>query len=415
MNSARVKPIGPVLAVSVLVGVGGCSTGTVESSTDEAARQAEISPADREAVPVTVAPARRGDLVHYVTVDGEVRATRLLDLQSEAGGAVLELPSPAGARVAAGDVLIRFDCRDAELGLRRARADRQRALLQYAARELGRIDGQISGGIWRGNSLSATDLAAVEQQFARGLISRRDLDAARRAHDLGVLGNPEQRDQSIRADVGLSAAEVAVEEAELHIARCEVRAPFAGILADVNVQVGQVVAAGDITMTLVDVDEVEIRAEVLETDLVGLRPGARATVQPVADLDRRLAARILRIVPLVDAARRVGTIVLSVEQGRPRLLSGSHVRVTMEGVRLPDRLIVPSAAVLYSDDRPLVMVVRDGVAAWEYVQLGETNGIETEILPDSAALHGVEDGEPVVIDGNFTLAHGTPVAVMAPR
>ena len=405
------RPIGVLLSACALAA--GCSAESAGSMVDPPVRDPGRPPeTEREAVPVTVAPARRGDLVHYVVVDGEVRATRLLELQSDAGGTVVELPAPEGARAAAGDLLIRFDCRDAELSLRRAQADRQQALLQYASRGLGQRQGQVAGGFWQRGGLSATELGEVERQFARGLISRRELEAARRAHDLGVLGDPDQRDRSIRADVGLSAAEVAVEEAELRIARCEIRAPFAGVIADVAVQAGQVVGAGGPLMTLVDLDQVEIDAEVLETDLAGLRPGARATIQSAADLDRRLNGRILRISPLVDSTRRVGTVTLSVEPGRPRLLSGSHVRVTMEGDRLRDRLIVPSAAVLYSDDRPLVMVVRGNVAEWEYVQLGGTNGDETEILPDEAALRGVADGEQVVVDGNFTLAHGTPVAVV---
>ncbi len=255
------------------------------------------------------------------------------------------------------------------------------------------------------------DLDEAESRFAEGLISRRDLESVRRAHDLDGLGEPNQRDRSIQADVGLSAAEVAIAEAELRIARCEVRAPFAGVVARLAVQVGQVVNAGEPLLTLVDLDEVEIHAEVLEADLTGLRAGAQATVQPTTDPDRRLTARVLRISPVVDSARRVGRVTLSVDTGRTRLRSGAHVRVTMAARTLRDRLIVPSDAVLYSDDRPLVMVVRDGVAEWEYVQLGETNGAETEIVPDEAALRGVAAGELVVTDGNFTLAHDTAVTV----
>ena len=173
--------------------------------------------------------------------------------------------------------------------------------------------------------------------------------------------------------------------------------------------VGQVVNPGEPLLTLVDLDEVEIHADVIETDLTGLRAGTPASVQPTTDPDLRLDARVLRISPLVDAANRAGRVALSVDTRRTRLRAGAHVRVTMEGRTLHDRLIVPNDAVLYSDDRPLVMVVRDGVAEWEYVRLGETNGDETEILPDAAALHGVDAGELVVVDGNFTLAHDTPV------
>lgn len=401
----------PLVAGALAAGFG-CSTDP-GAAADPAVIEAGGAPAgERQAVPVTAAPVRRGDLVHYVAVDGEVRATRLLELVTEAGGAVVQLAAREGGRARAGDVLVSFDCREAELSLRRAQADRQSALAQYAVRTLDQTT--VSTGFWQAGGRPALGLDEAEERFAEGLISRRELDAVRRAHDLGGMGEPAQRDRSIRADVGLSAAEVSIAEAELRIDRCAVRAPFAGTVAELAVQVGQVVNPGEALLTLVDLDEVEIDAEVLETDLTGLRVGARASVQPTTDPDLRLEARVLRVSPLVDAARRVGRVTLSVSPGRTRLRSGAHVRVTMEGRTARDRLVVPADAVLYSDDRPLVMVVRDGVAEWEYVQLGETNGEETEILPDAAALRGVSAGELVVTDGNFTLAHGTPVVVTEP-
>ena len=404
-----------VLAAGALAGGSGCSDESAAVVAAPLASQpaAGARTAEPQAVPVTATPVRRGDLVHYLAVDGEVRATRLLHLKSEAGGTVVELPARDGARAETGDLLVRFDCRDAELSLRRAVADRQGALVQYAVRSMDQSG--VVTGFWSPRGRPAMGLDEAEARFAEGLISRRDLDAIRRAHDLGGLGEPTERDRSIRADVGLSAAEVAIAEAELRIDRCQVRAPFAGTVADLAVQVGQVVNTGEPLLTLVDLDEVEIDAEVLETDLTGLRPGARASVQPTTDPDLRLDARVLRISPLVDATRRVGRVTLSVDASRTQLRSGAHVRVTIEGRTLRDRLVVPNDAVLYSDDRPLVMVVRDGVAEWEYVQLGESNGDETEILADEAALRGVAAGELVATDGNFTLAHGTPVNVAGQR
>lgn len=402
----------PLLMVATFAAGAGCAADP-GAAADSPALSGNAPAAERQAIPVTVAPARRGDLVHRIAVDGEVRATNLLELESETGGTVVELPAREGARAALGDVLVRFDCRDAELGLRRAQADRQSALAQYAVRTMEQAG--VATGFWEPGDRPPMGLDEAEARFTEGLISRRSLDAVRRAHDLQGLGEPTQRDRSIRADVGLSAAEIAIAEAELRVARCDVRAPFAGTVAELPVRLGQVVNPGEPLLTLVDLDEVEIHAEVLETDLTGLRVGSRASVQPTTDPDQQLDARVLRISPLVDAARRVGRVTLSVDTGRSRLRSGAHVRVTIEGRSLPDRLIVPNDAVLYSDDRPLVMVVRDDLAQWEYVQLGETNGFETEILPDEAALRGVAAGELVVTDGNFTLAHDTPVTVAGRR
>jgi hypothetical protein len=61
-----------------------------------------------------------------------------------------------------------------------------------------------------------------------------------------------------------------------------------------------------------------------------------------------------------------------------------------------------------------VFVVRDGRAQWVYVFPGRTNGIETEILADSASgQFPVAPGDTVLVEGHLTLTHDAPVRLMA--
>jgi multidrug efflux pump subunit AcrA (membrane-fusion protein) len=98
------------------------------------------------------------------------------------------------------------------------------------------------------------------------------------------------------------------------------------------------------------------------------------------------------------------------------LRPGMYVDVELEATRLPDRIIVPDRAVIERDGRPMVFVVREGRAKWEYVNAGRSNRREREILPDTATgLIPLNPGDIVLIDGHLTLSHDAPVKLVATR
>ena len=72
---------------------------------------------------------------------------------------------------------------------------------------------------------------------------------------------------------------------------------------------------------------------------------------------------------------------------------------------------VPIDAIQPRQDRYLVFVVKDlqgstGMAMWEYVELGEKNDEEQEIIS------GVNEGDLVIVEGHMTLAHQSRVKII---
>ena len=63
-----------------------------------------------------------------------------------------------------------------------------------------------------------------------------------------------------------------------------------------------------------------------------------------------------------------------------------------------------------------MFVVKDGRAQWTYIVPGRTNGIDTEVLPDSTTGQiPVNPGDQIITEGHLTLTHDAPVRVTAPR
>jgi HlyD family secretion protein len=81
--------------------------------------------------------------------------------------------------------------------------------------------------------------------------------------------DPAREGEIAQARAGLRKAEIAVEQLQLQLADAELRAPFAGTLADVDLQVGDQVTAGQVVLVLATLDELQV----LTTDLTELDVG----------------------------------------------------------------------------------------------------------------------------------------------
>ena len=128
-----------------------------------------------------------------------------------------------------------------------------------------------------------------------------------------------------------------------------------------------------------------------------------------------MRGRIDAVLPLVDSVRRTGRVIVRVP-GETALRPGMYADVQLEAQRLTGRRLVPTKAIIERDTRPLVFVVRDGRAQWTYIQPGRSNGVETEVLPDSSTgIIPIEPGDQVIVDGHLTLTHDAAVTVATLR
>jgi HlyD family secretion protein len=128
-----------------------------------------------------------------------------------------------------------------------------------------------------------------------------------------------------------------------------------------------------------------------------------------ASISGAVAGRVTAVLPVIDTVTRAGRVYVRLPQGGA-LRPGMYADVRLEAQRLTKRRLVPVRAIIERDGRPLVFVVKDGRAQWVYIQQGRSNGIETELLPDSASgVIPVEVGDKVIVEGHLTLTHDAPV------
>lgn len=345
------------------------------SAVADSGAAATDAPGGSLSLPVTGAPVRRGDLVLTIATTGQVRSEAVAQLKAETNGTVDEVLVAPGATVRKGDVLVRLDPRPFDLAVREAETALDEARIRLQA------------------NLATDSILLTNAQ-----------DAERQRNAITLSGVP--------------GAEVRLERARLDRERATITAPFDGVVDRLEVAAGSRVSAGQDLATVVDMTHLRVEAQVLEHDLPYVKVGGEAQVSAPGAGAEPLRGRITAVLPLVDTVARAGRVVVRVgvagPPGRAGLKPGMYADLRLEAARLPARILVPAAAVIERDGRPLVFVARGGRAQWVYILPGRSNGTDTEVLPDS--LSGeipVGAGDTVLTSGHLTLTHDAPVRVTA--
>lgn len=376
LDAARSGQVGSrgfirIRALLTAMAVGSCDDGIGhEQPSDRTRNIVERSPVVD--LPVLAKPARVGDLVLGVTTTGVVRSVSEGTLRAEVGGEVQTVGIAPGARVSRGQALIALDPRP----------------FDFAVEE---------------QEIAVADATLRFQDFLLGdsITKRARPDSALRKVAL------------VRS--GLAAAQVRLARARFEHEKATIVAPFGGVVDDIAVAVGERVVPGQELTRVVDIEGLRIEATVLEHDLPLIRVGGEAMVTSSAAPGRPMHGRISAVLPRVDTATRSGRVWVAV-RADGLLRPGMSVDIRLESARLTSRLLVPTAAVIERDGRPLVFVVTAGRAQWVYIRPGRSNGIETEVQPDSTSGRTpLRAGAMVIVDGHLTLTHDAPVRVVPAR
>ena len=355
------------LTVALLALAGNSVWTALQARWSEEGRPAEARERVFTAEVVTLEPV---DTVPILTAFGEIRSRRTLELRAPAAGTVLELAEgfEDGGAVEAGQLLLRIDpalaisardvaaadLREAEGNLAEAEAAVILAREDVAAaqrqaelrdRAMERQRDLVERGVGSAASLETAELAAASA--GQAVLSRRQAlaQAEARLDQTGTL---------------VERREISLAEAERVLAETELRAEFAGVLADVAVVQGRLVNRNEQVARLIDADALEVAfrvstaqyARLLDAD--GSLPRADVTVLlDVLGMDVTAPARLTRESGAVEEGQS-GRLLYAELQETRGFRVGDFVTVALQEPELRDVAIIPATA-LDAENRVLVL------------------------------------------------------------
>jgi HlyD family secretion protein len=326
-------------------------------------------------VDVRVTRVERGPVEETVTSTkaGAIRSRQLSPVSVDMAGTITHIHARQGARVKKGDHLVSIDRRDAE------------AALTGAERELAVLEALT------GEARAKREDAVRERQRYRDLrrtesASQSQLDQAETAAEMAGAAADAAKARS-------EAQRAVMERARIAVEKCDLHAPFDGVVAELYVEVGEWALPGKVVMKILDPDRLYVRAELDEVDLAGVRVGlpARVTLDPYRD--RRLVGKVVRVAPYVSEIQeqnRTLEIEVEIESGATGLdlKHGTSADVELilreikDVVRIPSQSLLEGNRVLVatSDGAARAVPLRLGMKNWEYAQVLDGLGVGEQVI-----------------------------------
>ena len=339
-----------------------------------AAAQAPRQNAPR-AVPVEVATATKKTVPIRIEALGSVTPIRSVAVKVRVDSEIVGVHFRDGAMVQAGELMFTLDSRALEAQIRQVEG-----LLEGAKAQLEQAE---------------RDVARYEELIAKNATTQVTLNNARTQTNIW------------RAAVNANAAQL--ENLNIQLGYCTIRASIAGRASMAAVKVGNFVRQADLTplATIIQTAPVYVTFAVPQNYLPDLRQALTnetAAIEAIIPGDtRRANGQVTMIENSVDAP--TGTVPVRATMPNPDelLWPGTLVSVQLT-FREEDAVTVPSAAVQVSQTGSFVFVVTDGTANVQPVTVARTVGGESVIAS------GLKGGETVVTNGQLQLSNGTKVA-----
>jgi len=419
------RPFGKVVLLPLLLGLmvwllAGCS-GNGEGQGDEAdsmavaeagsdnggdaaADSTDKKPARKEkAIKVNIGEVIQGRLVMPIYADGTIRTPRSLEIRTKIAGELVAVKVKDGDRVRKGQLLAQIDPRQYEIALEESRYRHLQALSQMAA------EADTFSVNYAAEERFRVRRAELQEQFDQGNLSREEFQTRLMELEMGALQEGAFRQDVFQQRTGLAEARMAEERAKLDLIYTEIRAPFTGVVQGLQVVIGEILTVGAPICHIYNNDRLEAVVNVLEADLGNLVAG-RAVRLAVPATGDTLLAEVDVISPNLDQESRTCEVIIRFDNEEGHFRPGMFTRAEIAGWIYTEKLMVPMAALLTRDNRPLVFKKNDDRAQWLYVDIGLQNANWVEIL----AVHSggsLSPGDEVVVSDHLTLAHEAKIKV----
>jgi len=399
------------------------------SACDTAKGESAAKTAAPAAISVSVAAATEQPITRFLKVTGTLAAEEEAEVAAEIQGRVIATPVERGTRVAQGADLIRVS--PAEAQAQAAEAEANAAQLE---RRLGLGGTEVRQGVSgdpeeRRQGVPGDDSAEFETDRVPEVANARaqltlatgEFDRAKMLFDKQLLSKSDFDQKSAQAEVarrqfeiarngamqqyqGLLAARARVMLAKKALADTIVKAPFAGVVGQRLVSVGDYVQRGTKVASVLRTNPLRVQLTVPEQYSAGVAPGRSVSFEVDASPGQKFTGQVRYVSPALEANSRTLVVEAVVPNDSGALKPGAFATALIEQANRSPGVLTPVAAVRTVAGTSRVFVVSGDRVEERIVTIGQPVGDLIEITT------GLKAGEKVATSNVTQLADGVRVA-----
>ncbi len=400
--------------------------------------------------PVVVARVIKKEVASGQTYVGTVMPSKRSAVGSAVDGRVTNYPVNVGDRVQKGQPLCQLLTETINLQIAAAEAEwrlreSELAELKNGSRpeEIAQAEARMqasesardfaSGRLKRAAQLAKQGQTITQEQLeeyqSTSTTAERMLHAAQQEHQLAVKGPRPER--IAQAQAKLDGQRELVQQLQDQLKKHTMIAPFDGYVVHEGTEQGEWVTRGQVVATVIALDEIEIEAHVLDSQIDPIRVGMPVRVEVIALKQPLFVGAVEHVSSQGDLKSRTFPVSIRVKnvirEDSPTLKAGMVARVTLPVGQPHEAIVVPKDSIVFGGPAPVVYVVGplpppaagaagtpkpaapvgpppEGVRPVR-VELGIADGNAIEVVGELTA------GDRVVVLGNERLRPGQPVRV----
>ena len=354
----------------------------------------EVPPAGTAVQVVTVT---QGSIATENKVSGKISADNESTIMVATSAKCTAVYANAGDEVSAGDVICTLDLGSTLSSYNAATISYNSSVQSYQDQKAV-FDAQIN--LYQKN---VDDLKAL---FEIGAASQVEIDQA----ELQLKSAIATRNSTLsQLEAGMQSAKSNVEQLSTALENVDskgnVIAPISGTLVTMNAVENSFVSTSMPVAVIDGADQMKVVVSVSETLVPKLAAGDTADVY-ISSIDQSFTATIRSVERAANVQTKLYTVTLSIPADVTGLLSGMFADVTFHTDVSENTIVVPTEAILTSNDVQYVYVVEDDTARYVEVTTGLTGSGVTEITS------GLTAGQQLVTVGQAYLADGDPVRIV---
>ena len=270
-------------------------------------------------------PVERRDIVVSAQASGSVQPDTTVEVKTRASGEVLEIMAETGQLVQRGTLVLRIDPRQPRNAVNTSQANLDVAKAQL---EISKAQYERSKELLKAQTITQQEYETAELSYAN-------------------------------ARAAVVRARIDVENNTISLEDTNVRAPITGVIIQRGVERGQVVASatfnaggGTVLMKMADLNLVQVRTLVDETDIGKVKPGLPTTVTVDAYPNRPFQGTVLKIEPLAEVQQNVTMfpVLVRIDNREGLLRPGMNAEVEIHVGRRDSVLSVPNFALRTQKD-----------------------------------------------------------------
>lgn len=309
-------------------------------------------------VPVEVAATERMDLSVTKVFSGTLEGEEQAGIVAKISERVTDVKVHVGESVSSGQLIVTLDKSGAS-----SRYYQTEASFKKAQKTLERMKSLYNEG-----AISLASLDATQTDYD---VAKADFDAARNAVELVT--------------------------------------PISGVVTAINVTKGDLAQPGSVLATIANINRMKVIFNIDETDAASLSVGRALQVHSEMRPDVRMEGRVVQLSKSADVESRSFEVKAVFSNTSDKLFKpGMFCKVDVQLSPRTKTLVVPNIAVQSDGVTNRVFVVRNGRSLQRPIEVGITDGENTEILS------GLADGDTVATIGVSNLRDSSFVSVVNP-